>query len=56
MKGETMYKVTIRKSYVDIDFRFDDMNEASTFAWNALQKCDEKLDIRISIVEIAEQE
>lgn len=51
------YRVTINKSYYDISFEFDDMNQASAFAFEALEQTIDDIKVEVSVVkETAEEE
>ena len=48
-----MYRITIKKSYYDISFTFEEINEANSFAWDALEHAEDDeddIEIKLSIV------
>jgi len=45
-----MYRITIKKSYYEISFTFEEINEASSFAWDVLEHAEDDIEIKLSIV------
>lgn len=51
MRRKTMrYRVTIKKSYTEISFDFEEMTQASSFAFEALEQTTDEITIMLSVV------
>ena len=44
------YKVILKRDYVKMFFTFPNMNEASNFAWTALEQTEDKIEAQLEMV------
>ena len=43
------YRISIKEGYHCVSFAFDEAQEASDFAWRALEQAEENIEVTISI-------
>lgn len=43
-----MYRVTIKISYYDVHFKFNDMTQASNFAWECVEQAENNITVTLS--------
>lgn len=46
-----MYRITIKRNYYTMNFAYEEISEATSFAWDALEHAEDDIEIKLSIAE-----